>query len=85
MYKEINEFDRMIIGVREWAVENASRSIRDEVAGKLGVEGELGVEGGPITFMGMAKAFEEFVLRGIERDRGFMPDKAHLQDWGNKS
>ena len=76
MYKEINELDRMTIGVREWAIERALQCLRDELIERVHDEGK------PMTVLGMAKLLEEFVLRGIPQElRGFMPDKTSPPRW----
>lgn len=72
MNKEINEFDRIIIGVREWAVGETLR------------QGHF-VGQGVDTATDYALKLEEYVLRGIKEDKGFMPDKTHLPDWRDKS
>jgi len=51
MNKEINEFDRMIIGVREWAVGEALRRIENPVSSEV---------------TKYAKELEKYVLRGIK-------------------
>ena len=65
MYKEINEFDRMIVGVREWAVETIFR-LGLEVDRWLTEPGEM-----PDTKIVLEEAtkLEKYVLKDIpEKD-----------------
>ena len=51
MNKEINELDRMIVGVREWAVQETAEGL-----------GFVEVD----SLLECAKKLEEYVLRGIK-------------------
>ena len=55
MNKEINELDRMTIGVREWAVEETIRDV-----GFQGIEAKV--------VLGYAKKLEEYVVGGIKEE-----------------
>lgn len=71
MNKEINEFDRMTIGVREWAIERVlcEESLWEDAATFPKIREDVGI------ILEAAGKLEEFVLGDIkEEPRGFLPD-----------
>lgn len=60
MDKNINDEDRIAIGVREWAVEKTLQCLKEGLIEQVHDDGE------PMTVLGMTKLLEEYVLRGIK-------------------
>jgi len=61
MNKEINDIDRMIIGVREWAVETTLRNTTEWANPNTG-----GYAPSAGNVVGYAKELEKYVLGGIK-------------------
>ena len=57
MNRNISEEDRIVIGVREWAIQETLKCLKDGV--------DVHNKKQPKTVMGMAEQLEKFVLRGI--------------------
>jgi len=83
MNKEINEFDRMIIGVREWAFKTV---LGDPWVGLNWTEDRCShsdeekkiKDRTTEQLFETAKKLEEYVMKGIEDSKGFRPEPGYF-------